>query len=77
MLQGQEFALVEKPGSCSVSISALALLTFPIPISLQFRNQNLNLGLTKQRIVEIANYVDKVTPVPCHHFCHSQCVRSA
>lgn len=24
-----------------------------------FRNQNLNLGLTKQRIVEIANYVDK------------------
>ncbi|NXH04636.1 ADA33 protein, partial [Loxia leucoptera] len=25
-----------------------------------FRNQNLNLGHTKQRIVEIANYVDKV-----------------
>ncbi|NXN26931.1 ADA33 protein, partial [Nycticryphes semicollaris] len=25
-----------------------------------YRNQNLNLGLTKQRIVEIANYVDKV-----------------
>ncbi|NXP26360.1 ADA33 protein, partial [Scytalopus superciliaris] len=25
-----------------------------------FRNQNLNLGQTKQRIVEIANYVDKV-----------------
>ncbi|NXW45840.1 ADA33 protein, partial [Nyctiprogne leucopyga] len=25
-----------------------------------YRNQNLNLGHTKQRIVEIANYVDKV-----------------
>ncbi|NXM30425.1 ADA33 protein, partial [Oxyruncus cristatus] len=25
-----------------------------------YRNQNLNLGQTKQRIVEIANYVDKV-----------------
>ncbi|NXP63564.1 ADA33 protein, partial [Chloropsis cyanopogon] len=25
-----------------------------------YRNQNLNLGRTKQRIVEIANYVDKV-----------------
>ncbi|NWQ98889.1 ADA33 protein, partial [Burhinus bistriatus] len=25
-----------------------------------YRNQNFNLGLTKQRIVEIANYVDKV-----------------
>ncbi|NWX81127.1 ADA33 protein, partial [Alca torda] len=25
-----------------------------------YRNQNLNLGMTKQRIVEIANYVDKV-----------------
>ncbi|NWV12852.1 ADA33 protein, partial [Ptilonorhynchus violaceus] len=25
-----------------------------------YRNQNLNLGLTKQRIVEIANYVDQV-----------------
>ncbi|NXE71260.1 ADA33 protein, partial [Calcarius ornatus] len=25
-----------------------------------YRNQHLNLGLTKQRIVEIANYVDKV-----------------
>ncbi|NWH41106.1 ADA33 protein, partial [Chloropsis hardwickii] len=25
-----------------------------------YRNQNFNLGHTKQRIVEIANYVDKV-----------------
>ncbi|NXF28109.1 ADA33 protein, partial [Rhodinocichla rosea] len=25
-----------------------------------YRNQHLNLGHTKQRIVEIANYVDKV-----------------
>lgn len=46
----------------SVSPLWIYPVTLPIPVSLQYRNQNLNLGHTKQRIVEIANYVDKVGP---------------
>lgn len=52
-----------KPGS--LSASTLDLPRNPSPSSSpQYRNQNLNLGRTKQRIVEIANYVDKVRDLP-------------
>jgi len=41
------------------------LINFPPAVSLQYRKQNKDLEKTKLRIMEIANYVDKVCQAWC------------